>query len=184
MTLADYRTYLDLLPAVRQSPQSNVWLYYDIEADTLYVNFKKPSRATDSELTDDDVIIRYDEGEIVGFTILHASRRMKGQSVSEGIVVVSSRSGKEKDSAVSRHNEYHVRPRQSGDWEIRKSGGERASRVLPTKQDAERAGREIAKKQGAELIIHRKDGSIEKRDSHGSATPPQTGNKPNIPSQW
>jgi uncharacterized protein YuzE len=79
MTLADYRTYLDLLPALRQSPQGNVWLYYDIEADTLYVNFKKPNPATDSDLTDNDVIIRYEEGEIVEFTILHASQR-KGQN--------------------------------------------------------------------------------------------------------
>ena len=48
---------------------------YDAEADVLYVNFKKPSYATDSELTDDDVIIRYDGEEIIGLTILHASQR-------------------------------------------------------------------------------------------------------------
>jgi uncharacterized protein YuzE len=41
----------------------------------LYINFKKPSTATDSELTDDDVIIRYEEDEVVGLTILHASKR-------------------------------------------------------------------------------------------------------------
>ncbi|HEX6384618.1 MAG TPA: DUF2283 domain-containing protein, partial [Anaerolineae bacterium] len=40
-----------------------------------YVNFKKPSIATDSELTDEDVIIRYEGDEVIGFTILHASRR-------------------------------------------------------------------------------------------------------------
>lgn len=48
---------------------------YDTEADTLYVNYKKPSAATDSELTDDDVIVRYQGDEVVGFTILHASQR-------------------------------------------------------------------------------------------------------------
>ena len=47
----------------------------DKEADTLYINFKKPSVATDSELTDDDVIIRYEGKEVVGLTILHASKR-------------------------------------------------------------------------------------------------------------
>ena len=45
-------------------------------ADTLYINFKKPSYATDSELTDDDVIIRYHDEEVIGFTILHASQRV------------------------------------------------------------------------------------------------------------
>ena len=40
------------------------------------VNFKKPSHADDSELTDDDVIIRYEQGQVVGLTILHASQRI------------------------------------------------------------------------------------------------------------
>ncbi len=75
MVSIDFRDYLKLLPAVKQVPHQAVWLYYDSEADVLYVNFKKPSRATDSHLTDEDVIIRYDGEEIVGFTILHASQR-------------------------------------------------------------------------------------------------------------
>jgi uncharacterized protein YuzE len=41
----------------------------------MYVNFKKPGVATDSELTDDDIIIRYAGDEVIGFTILHASQR-------------------------------------------------------------------------------------------------------------
>jgi uncharacterized protein YuzE len=76
MALADVQEYLKLLPAIKRSPQATLWLSYDTEADTLYINFKKPSYATDSELTDDDVIIRYAGEEIIGFTILHASQRM------------------------------------------------------------------------------------------------------------
>ena len=53
----------------------DAWSSYDTEADTLYISFKKPSVATDSEITDDDVIIRYEGDEIVGLTILHASQR-------------------------------------------------------------------------------------------------------------
>jgi uncharacterized protein YuzE len=45
------------------------------EADTLYISFKKPSHATDSEITDDDVIIRYEGDEVIGLTVLHASKR-------------------------------------------------------------------------------------------------------------
>ena len=48
---------------------------YDAEADVLYINFKKPSHATDSELTEDDIIIRYEDDEIIGLTVLHASKR-------------------------------------------------------------------------------------------------------------
>jgi uncharacterized protein YuzE len=75
MAVIDFRDYLKLLPAVKQVSHQAVWLSYDDEGDTLYVNFKKPSHATDSELTDDDVIIRYEGEEVVGFTILHASQR-------------------------------------------------------------------------------------------------------------
>lgn len=53
----------------------NIWMNYDKSADVLYINFKKPSRADDSEHTDDDIIIRYEKDEIVGLTILNAKSR-------------------------------------------------------------------------------------------------------------
>jgi uncharacterized protein YuzE len=75
MALADVQEYLELLPVVKKTPQGSLWSSYDAEADVLYINFKKSSQATDSELTDDYVIIRYEGGEIIGVTILHASQR-------------------------------------------------------------------------------------------------------------
>jgi uncharacterized protein YuzE len=67
--------YLRMLPSLKQTAQGSLWMSYDAEADVLYVNFKRPSDATDSELTDDDVIIRYEGEEVIGLTILHASQR-------------------------------------------------------------------------------------------------------------
>lgn len=75
MALQNLTEYLSIIPAVMRSPHRYIWSSYDAEADVLYINFKKPSNATDSELTDDDVIIRYEEDEIIGLTILHASTR-------------------------------------------------------------------------------------------------------------
>jgi uncharacterized protein YuzE len=75
MALVDVREYIKLFPAVRQAPGHYLWSSYDQEADTLYINFKKPSIATDSEITDDDVIIRYEGEEVIGLTIVHASQR-------------------------------------------------------------------------------------------------------------
>ena len=77
MAIADIQEYLKLIPAVNRAPQHAVWLTYDTEADTLYVNYKKPSHATDSEMTDDDVIVRYEGEAVIGFTVLHASKRVK-----------------------------------------------------------------------------------------------------------
>jgi uncharacterized protein YuzE len=67
--------YLRFLPAVKQTSRGYLWSSYDAEADVLYINFKKPSHATESELTEDDVIIRYEGEEIIGLTILQASER-------------------------------------------------------------------------------------------------------------
>jgi uncharacterized protein YuzE len=75
MALEMIQQYLKIIPAVQSAPQKYLWSSYDAEADVLYINFKKPSQATDSELTDDDIIIRYEGENVVGLTILHASKR-------------------------------------------------------------------------------------------------------------
>ena len=67
--------FLAVVPAVMQSPHRYLWSSYDSEADVLYINFKKPAHATDSELRDDDVIVRYEGAEVIGLTVLHASKR-------------------------------------------------------------------------------------------------------------
>jgi len=77
MAIADIQEYLKLIPAVNKTPQHMLWLSYDTEADTFYVNFKKPSVVTDSEMTDDDIIIRYEGDKVIGYTVLHASKRLK-----------------------------------------------------------------------------------------------------------
>src|SRR3989338_3799057 len=69
--------FLKDYPSVRHSPGSFLWSSYDSEGDVLYINFKKPSHATDSELTDNDIIVRYDGKEIVGVTILNARKYKK-----------------------------------------------------------------------------------------------------------
>ena len=70
--------YLPLLTAVMDTPRQTLWSTYDSEADVLYINFKKPGHATDSKLTDDDVIVRYEGKEIIGLTILNAKKRLGG----------------------------------------------------------------------------------------------------------
>ncbi len=75
MASIDVKAILNLTPQLLDIPFKRIWYSYDEEADVLYLNFKKPSRADDSELTSDDVIIRYENGEIIGITVLHASKR-------------------------------------------------------------------------------------------------------------
>jgi uncharacterized protein YuzE len=75
MAVANVQDFLKLVPLLRQAPDDSLWMTYDREADVVYINFKKPSLATDSELTDDDVILRFEGDDLVGLTVLHASKR-------------------------------------------------------------------------------------------------------------
>jgi uncharacterized protein YuzE len=73
--MVEVKKTMSLVPDLLGVPYPRIWTTYDKEADVLYINFKKPSHADDSELTDDDIIIRYEKGEVIGFTILNASRK-------------------------------------------------------------------------------------------------------------
>lgn len=75
MAITEVKDYLTLLPRVKDAPERTLWLTYDSEVDVLYINYKKPSVATDSEITDDDIIVRYDGDEVIGMTVLRASQR-------------------------------------------------------------------------------------------------------------
>ena len=75
MAAADIQRLVRLTPELLGVPFQRMWSSYDREADVLYLSFKKPSHADDSELTEDDLIMRYEKGELVGVTILHASKR-------------------------------------------------------------------------------------------------------------
>lgn len=65
-------------------PARRYWIDYDDEADVLYVNFTRPQKATDTELTNEGTLLRYRDQELVGITILDASERAKqGPGVAE-----------------------------------------------------------------------------------------------------
>ncbi len=64
-----------IVPHLLNFPKKRMWIDYDDEADVLYISFKKPQQATDSEMLDDGILLRYKGTDIVGLTILNASRR-------------------------------------------------------------------------------------------------------------
>jgi uncharacterized protein YuzE len=71
----DYRDYLPVMNTLKRHSEQSVTLSYDAEGGVLYINFKPGSAATDSEIDDEDVIVRYLEDEVIGYTVLHASQR-------------------------------------------------------------------------------------------------------------
>ena len=61
-----------------------------------------------------------------------------------------------------------VEPRSDGRWAVKKAGTSRASALFKTKSAAETRARSQAKRERAELVVKNADGTIERRDSHGS----------------
>ena len=61
-----------------------------------------------------------------------------------------------------------VSPRPDGDWAVQREGAERASRVEDRKADAVSTARDLARRDGVELIIQGGDGKIQGRESYGS----------------
>ncbi len=63
------------VPWLIDFPEHRFWVDYDEKADVLYISFRRPQKATNTELTDDGVLLRYRGEQLVGLTILDASTR-------------------------------------------------------------------------------------------------------------
>ncbi|MGH9553404.1 MAG: DUF2188 domain-containing protein [Terriglobales bacterium] len=61
----------------------------------------------------------------------------------------------------------HVVPRENG-WAVKTAGASKATKAFDTKQQALDFGREIARKNQSELVIHGKNGKIQDSDSYGN----------------
>jgi hypothetical protein len=69
----------------------------------------------------------------------------------------------------------HVVPNSDGGWDSKKGGAERASKHFETKKEAETYSRDLSRKESSELVIHGKDGKIQRKDSHGNDPHPPIG---------
>jgi len=63
------------IPLMINFPERRFSVDYDEEADVLYIRFKKPQQATDTESSENGILFRYRKEELVGITILDASTR-------------------------------------------------------------------------------------------------------------
>lgn len=69
------KTILHAIPMLLQFPNQRFWVDYDAEADVLYISFRRPQKATNTVMTDDGLLLRYHEKQLVGITVLDASTR-------------------------------------------------------------------------------------------------------------
>ena len=69
----------------------------------------------------------------------------------------------------------HITPHPDGGWQVKGAGNFRATVRTDTQYDAIAIGREIARNQHSELVIHGTDGRIRAKDSYGNDPFPPKG---------
>jgi uncharacterized protein YuzE len=70
-----FNTISQAVPLLIGFPAKRFWVDYDNEADVLYISFERPQKATDSQMTDEGILFRYREDQLVGITVMDASTR-------------------------------------------------------------------------------------------------------------
>ncbi|HEY0960082.1 MAG TPA: DUF2188 domain-containing protein [Novosphingobium sp.] len=71
-------------------------------------------------------------------------------------------------------NQIHVLPHGEG-WDVRKDGAGRSSKHTDNKDEAVEFARDVAKREGLELVIHNGNGQISQKDSFGNDKNPPKG---------
>lgn len=72
-----------------------------------------------------------------------------------------------KGASIMVRNTQHVVPNSDGGWSVKKGGSTKATKNFDIKPDAVSFGKIVAKKQNAELVIHKKDGTLQNPNSYG-----------------
>lgn len=64
-------------------------------------------------------------------------------------------------------NEIHLVHNEAGGWDVKRAGNPEVVIHKETKNEAEKAGRDLSRTEEAEFVIHGMDGKIQRKDSHG-----------------
>ena len=75
---------------------------------------------------------------------------------------------------MAKKRNQHVVPAKDG-WAVKGAGSLKATKVFATQKEAIEKAIKIAKNQGSELLIHRRDGRIREKNTYGHDPYPPKG---------
>lgn len=73
--MAQIKDIIESIPYILRMKSQHMWIDYDEEADVLYISFRKPQKADDSEM-EGDFIYHHSGKELVGVTVVNAKDKM------------------------------------------------------------------------------------------------------------
>jgi uncharacterized protein YuzE len=68
-------TISQAVPLLIDFPVRRFWVDYDKEVDVLYIGLRRPQEVTNTRMTEDGILLRYRDEQLVGVTVLDASTR-------------------------------------------------------------------------------------------------------------
>ncbi|MBK5260958.1 MAG: DUF2188 domain-containing protein [Peptostreptococcaceae bacterium] len=71
----------------------------------------------------------------------------------------------------------HVVPNLSGGWSVKKGGSTKATKNFDVKEAAVKFGKQVAIHQKSELVVHKRDGTIQNPNSNGKDPSPPKNRK-------
>lgn len=75
--------------------------------------------------------------------------------------------GQKDEAMMAKGKNVWVSPRSNG-WAVQREDSDRASKVAPTKAEAERVARDLARNDKVELIVQGRNGQIQEKNSYGN----------------
>jgi hypothetical protein len=82
------------------------------------------------------------------------------------------------EKTVTHTDAHHVVQNPNGGWDVKRVGGERVSAHAETKAEALQLAKRISENQGTNLVVHGKDGKIQKQDARMFIDPNKKEEKP------
>jgi hypothetical protein len=76
---------------------------------------------------------------------------------------------------MTRKSNHVIPSAVRGGWAVKKSGSVRISKSFDRKDEAVRFGRELSKREETELFIHKRDGTIQERNTYSKDPHPPIG---------
>ena len=67
----------EALPHIKKTGAKHLWFDFDEEADVLYVSLERPQNATDTDILEDGIFLRYRGKKLVGMTITNVNKWTK-----------------------------------------------------------------------------------------------------------
>lgn len=76
---------------------------------------------------------------------------------------------------MAKRSNHVVPSSKPGGWAVKKAGSIRATKSFSQKEEAVKFARELSRREMTELYIHKKDGTVQERNSYGKDPFPPKG---------